>query len=68
MFIVIAFVVATLSCWAAIAARETEIVHTEQNQIFNSTASGIQVIDVDFNILKEGLKPFSLTSTVLLGS
>jgi PAS domain S-box-containing protein len=52
MFIVIAFVVATLSEQIAKANRATKIAHAELNQIFNTAADAMRVIDKDFNMLR----------------
>jgi PAS domain S-box-containing protein len=52
MFIVIAFVVATLSEQIAKANRATKIAYAELNQIFNTAADGMRVIDKDFKMLQ----------------
>jgi PAS domain S-box-containing protein len=52
MFIVIAFVVAMLSEQIAKANRATKIAYAELNQIFNTAADGMRVIDKDFKMLQ----------------
>lgn len=52
MFIVIAFVVATLSEQIENADKATKLAYAELNQIFHTAADGMRVIDKDFKMLR----------------